>query len=378
MIYLYTRIKGNIHNDIISPSAASVHPKSKQNQKRARIEKNQSVLIPTCSLHEKQLPASSTYKTSAHPILEYEYILSKSRSFNFYSCSCACFGLYHQPQDSPALRHTFLTKRQMLQGPQPSLEPQERGPAKRYFTRHRSRGLISSSYSHFQTPNSSFGPFSLPKPLHSFFSPHRSQATDFQIGSQSTSAMEDAREYFDNLVWDKNDEEWEETPLELRQRSTIRLVEALATEKFGCPSTWITPMNIGGYNIVYRLRVKGFCSDVIVRRPIPCWAQSPEEKTSIEAATVSYIEKQTQIPVAPVLFHGKTSELGYYLIIKYVKHQYSMSTALNATNDDTDKTFVLDPNISADVLEDLYGKVASCLLELSPAYISSHWFLGRV
>lgn len=85
----------------------------------------------------------------------------------------------------------------------------------------------------------------------------------------------------------------------------------------------------------------------------------------IEAATASYIEKQTQIPIAPVLFHGNTSELGYYLIIKYVEHQHSMSTALNATNDDTDKTFVLDPNISEDFLEDLYRKVAICLLELS-------------
>lgn len=177
--------------------------------------------------------------------------------------------------------------------------------------------------------------------------------------------MEDTREDFDNLVWDKNDEEWEKVQPELRRRSTITLVEVLATEKLDCPSTWIAPMNIGGYNIVYRLRVKGFSSDVIVRRPIPCYAQFPEEKTLIEAATARYIEKHTRIPVASVLFHGKTSELGYYLIIKYVEHQRSMSTALNATNDDTDKTFVLDPNISDDFLEDLYKKVAGCLLELS-------------
>jgi hypothetical protein len=131
--------------------------------------------------------------------------------------------------------------------------------------------------------------------------------------------MKDTLEDFDNLVWDKNDEEWEKVQPELRKRSVIRLVEALATEKFNSPSTWITPMNIGGYNIVYRLWVKCF-SDVIVRRPIPCYAQFPEEKTLVEAVTTGYIEKQTQIPIAPVLFHGKTSELGYYLIIKYVEH----------------------------------------------------------
>ncbi|TVY17497.1 hypothetical protein LARI1_G005372 [Lachnellula arida] len=177
--------------------------------------------------------------------------------------------------------------------------------------------------------------------------------------------MEDTRQDFDNLIWDKNDEEWEKVQPELRQRSTISLVEALATEKFKSPSTWITPMKIGGYNIIYRLRVEGLSSDVIVRRPIPCFAQFPEEKTLIEAATASYIEKQTRIPTASVLFHGTTAELGSYLIIKYIEHQHSMSTALNATNDDTNKPFVLDPNIPEDFLEDLYKKVASCLLELS-------------
>lgn len=187
----------------------------------------------------------------------------------------------------------------------------------------------------------------------------------FKTRSQLTSTMGDSGEGFDNLVWDKNDDEWESVQPGLRHRSAIRLVEALATEKLNHPSTWITPMNIGGFNIVYRLRIESFSSDIIVRRPILCYAQFPEEKTLVEAATASYIEKHTQIPIAPVLLHGKTSEIGYYLIIKYIEHQHSMSTALNATNDDTDKPYILDPNLSEDFLEDLYRKVASCLLELS-------------
>ncbi|KAL3424202.1 phosphotransferase [Phlyctema vagabunda] len=176
--------------------------------------------------------------------------------------------------------------------------------------------------------------------------------------------MEDAREDFDNLVWDMNEEDWEQVQPELRRRSTIHLVEALATEIFGRPSTWVTPMNIGGYNIVYRLSVEDL-SHIVVRRPIPCYAQFPEEKTLIEAATARYVEKQTKIPIASVLSHGQSPEMGSYLIMKYVEHQQSMSTALNATNDDTDKTFILDPNLSEDFVEDLYRKVAICLLELS-------------
>jgi len=115
-------------------------------------------------------------------------------------------------------------------------------------------------------------------------------------------------------------------------------------------------MNIGGYNIVYILRIKGFSSDTIVRRPIPCFAQFPEEKTLIKAATASYIEKRTHIPTAPVLFHGMNSELGCYLI-KSIQHQHSMSTALNAINDNTDKTFVLDTNISEDIHKAISSKL---------------------
>ncbi|KAH7346435.1 phosphotransferase [Rhexocercosporidium sp. MPI-PUGE-AT-0058] len=159
--------------------------------------------------------------------------------------------------------------------------------------------------------------------------------------------MGDTREDFDNLVWDRNDEEWEKTQPELRKRSTIRLVEALATKKFGRPSNWVTPMNIGGYNIIYRLRVPCSSSDVVVRRPIPCYAQFPEEKNLIEVATAGYIEKQTRIPIAPVLYHGTIPELGYYLIIKYQQNLHFGS------------------DYSEDFLKDLYRKVASCLLELS-------------
>lgn len=124
--------------------------------------------------------------------------------------------------------------------------------------------------------------------------------------------MNDTGEDFDNLAWDKKDEEWEKVQPELRQRSAIGLVEALAAEKFHSPSSW--------YNIEYRLQVKGFSFDIIVRRPIPCYAQSPEENISIEAAIPSYIEKQSKIPNASVLFRGETPELGYYLIIKYIEH----------------------------------------------------------
>jgi hypothetical protein len=42
-----------------------------------------------------------------------------------------------------------------------------------------------------------------------------------------------------------------------------------------------------------------------------------------------------------------------------------MLTTFNTTNNNINKTFVLDLNILEDFLKDLYKKVISCLLELS-------------
>lgn len=63
--------------------------------------------------------------------------------------------------------------------------------------------------------------------------------------------MEHARRDFDELVWDKNDGEWEEAQKALGKKSMCRRLELLVTEKFGKPTTWITPMIIGGFNNLY-------------------------------------------------------------------------------------------------------------------------------
>jgi len=170
---------------------------------------------------------------------------------------------------------------------------------------------------------------------------------------------------FDNLVWDKNDQEWEIVQPKLRQRSTLHAVEDLGTAMFGSTAKWVSPMSIGGYNIIYRLKVEGFDSDVLVRRPIPCYAQFPVEKTFIEAATMMYLEKHTKIPVARTFFHGEDPKLGSFIIMEYIEHPQCMSTAHNATNEDVSKPFTLNPDIPKEVLQNHYQHVAACLLELS-------------
>lgn len=177
--------------------------------------------------------------------------------------------------------------------------------------------------------------------------------------------MENARQDFDELAWDKNDEEWEEAQKALSKKSLCRRLESLVAEKFGKPATWITPMIIGGFNNLYRVRVEDVSPDVLVRRPSVSQAQLPEEKTLREAATAKYIQQNTKIPTPRVFYYSDFSDVGPFIIIERVESKSTLSHALTTPGVDRSITHALDPNISQTTLEDLYLKVANIILELS-------------
>lgn len=180
--------------------------------------------------------------------------------------------------------------------------------------------------------------------------------------------MDDDRAGFDNVAWDRSDEAWGESQKLFRRVSTLRKIESFVTQKFGKTATWVTPMRIGGYNNLYRMRIKGSKDDVIIRLPQPSLAQFPGEKTLREAATASFIAQNTRVPVPRVLFHGLSSpdsEVGPFIIIQHVENCGSMSHALAMPNEkDPSEAHMLNPDVSEDVLESLYGKVAVHLLHL--------------
>ncbi|KAG9240288.1 phosphotransferase [Calycina marina] len=177
--------------------------------------------------------------------------------------------------------------------------------------------------------------------------------------------MENARQDFDELAWDKNDEEWEHAKKALSKKSLCRRLELLVAEKFGKPATWITPMIIGGFNNLYRIRVEDFSPDVLVRRPYVSQAQLPEEKTLREAATAKYIQQNTKIPIPRVLFYSDFSDVGPFIIMERIENKSTLSHALTTPGVDRSITHALDPNISQTTLKDLYLKVANIILELS-------------
>ncbi|KAF5974580.1 hypothetical protein FBULB1_7716 [Fusarium bulbicola] len=93
--------------------------------------------------------------------------------------------------------------------------------------------------------------------------------------------MYDGQEEHDNLVWDKNDEVVEVAQQQMRLKTFCRKVEGFVKQKFGRPATLISPLMMGGFNVLYRVRVEDMSPDVMVRLPCPSLVQFPVEKTML-------------------------------------------------------------------------------------------------
>ena len=65
-----------------------------------------------------------------------------------------------------------------------------------------------------------------------------------------------ARQDSDNLAWDQSDELWEGAMNQVRLSSTCRKIESFAKRMFEKPVTLVTPIVIGGFNVLYPIRVE--------------------------------------------------------------------------------------------------------------------------
>ncbi|KAF4481591.1 phosphotransferase [Fusarium agapanthi] len=175
----------------------------------------------------------------------------------------------------------------------------------------------------------------------------------------------DARQDADNLAWDQSHERWEKALKHVRASATCRKVEAFASRTFGKPSTVVTPLIIGGFNVVYPFKIQGMASQVLVRLPCPDQAIFPEEKTMVEVATAACIKQHTQVPIPKIFHHGCDEEIGPYMIIEDLDTRRGMSHALETPRDDPNDAPILNPKISETQLKDLYLKMEECVLPLS-------------
>jgi hypothetical protein len=148
-------------------------------------------------------------------------------------------------------------------------------------------------------------------------------------------------------------------------RHVARLNESLAERMFGKPATLVTPLIIGGFNVLYPIRFEGSPANVLVRLPCPNQALFSEEKTLAEVATAECIRKHSKLLVPKVFYHGIDSELGPFMIMEDLGSRRGMGQALEAPREDPNDTPVLNPDIPESSLKDLYGKMAPCVLQLA-------------
>ncbi|TVY24315.1 hypothetical protein LHYA1_G007922 [Lachnellula hyalina] len=174
------------------------------------------------------------------------------------------------------------------------------------------------------------------------------------------------RQTFDNVAWDKNDVDEDQSQMRLRRKDTCRQVESLVKQKCGKPATLVSPLVIGGLNIHYRIHLDGeeSSSDVMVRLPWPYAACFPSEKVVYEAATAEYLRLNTRIPAAQVLYYGRDSNVGPFLILRRIEHRGDMTDALAVPGLDPNMTPVLNLELPESKLRSLWGNIASCLLEV--------------
>lgn len=160
----------------------------------------------------------------------------------------------------------------------------------------------------------------------------------------------DGQEPLDDVVWDRNDDESDQGLKLMRIKTTCRKVEELAARLFNREASLVSPIILGGFNILYRIHLKGRSPDALVRLPCPSLVQFPVEKTAQEAATAKLVAKKTDAPIPLHLFDGEDPDLGPYAIMDYVENNGSVSARLTIPNKDISEPHVLDPYVAEDTL----------------------------
>jgi len=174
-----------------------------------------------------------------------------------------------------------------------------------------------------------------------------------------------ARQDSDNLAWDRSDDLWEKAIKHVRLSSTCRKIDSFTEKIFAKPATMITPLIIGGFNVLYPFRIEGIAGHVLVRLPCPNQAPVPEEKTLAEAATAAYISQHTQVPIPKLFNYGIDAEIGPFMIIEDLGTRRSVSEILETPREDPNDVPVLNPDIAETKLKSVYLAMARLVLQLA-------------
>ncbi|EYB23590.1 hypothetical protein FG05_02916 [Fusarium graminearum] len=169
----------------------------------------------------------------------------------------------------------------------------------------------------------------------------------------------EARQDSDKLAWDWIDALWEEAVKHVQLSSICRKIESFVKRTFGQTATLLLPMVIGGFNVLYPIKIEGRSGNVLVRMPCLNQAVFPVEKTLAEAATVAYVDQRTHLRAPRVFHHGVDSDIGPFMIIEDLGSRRGMGQALEAPRENLNNPAVLQPDISKVKLNSLYVEMAS-------------------
>lgn len=152
---------------------------------------------------------------------------------------------------------------------------------------------------------------------------------------------------------------------QMRLKTTCREVERVAKGTLGKQATLVSPLIMGGFNIIYRISLEGGLPMSWSGSPAPAWFSSLDEKVLQETATANYLVENTKIPVPRHIFCGRDPTVGSFIILQHVASCGSLSARPKIPNEDLSVTHVLNPDVPESVLEGLWGKVAHQLLQIS-------------
>ncbi|ATY62219.1 kinase-like domain [Cordyceps militaris] len=153
--------------------------------------------------------------------------------------------------------------------------------------------------------------------------------------------MNDRADY-DDLAWDRNDEERGQLETPFLCLSTLKTLEAVVGAAFAGEARWVRPVNIGGWNIVFVLELVASKSRVVIRVPRPHVALFAREKTSLETATMKFLSQHTKVSMPKLLSSGQHADVGYYMILEFVENTGLLSRALAKPNEDDEEAPTLN------------------------------------
>lgn len=94
-----------------------------------------------------------------------------------------------------------------------------------------------------------------------------------------------------------------------------------------------------------------------------------EEKVQREVAAMRFLGNSTNLRVPRVFHHGTAEEspkgIGPFIIMEYIDHGRDFIDALNIPGRPRDARPMLDPDISQERLEFVYGQMADIMLQVS-------------